>query len=145
MPQAPTRPECVAHPSAPTTPTVRPTDARVVTVDEYLDGAPEPQRSTLHELRSMLVSILPDADEGLSYGVPVFKVGGRAVAGYAYAKNHCSYFPHSGSVIARVEPELLDGYDWSKGTLRFPLDRIPEEALVRRLVEIRLAMLEDES
>lgn len=112
-----------------------------MTVDEYLGAAPEPQRSTLRELRATLVSILPDAEEGMSYGVPALKVDGKAVAGYAYATRHCSYFPHSGSVLARVEPELLEGYDWSKGTLRFPVDEAPSAALVRRLVEIRLELL----
>lgn len=112
-----------------------------MTVDEYLGGAPEPQRSTLEGLRATLASILPDAEEAMSYGVPAFKVSGRAVAGYAYAKRHCSYFPHSGSVLERVAPELLEGYDWSKGTLRFPVDRALGTELVRRLVEIRLAML----
>jgi uncharacterized protein YdhG (YjbR/CyaY superfamily) len=111
-----------------------------MTVDEYLDGTPEPQRSTLIRLRAMLRSILPDAEEGISYGVPVFKVGGKAVAGYAAARRHCSYFPHSGAVISQVEPELLEGYDWAKGTLRFPIDSTPEEALIRRLVEVRLSM-----
>ncbi len=76
----------------------------------------------------------------MSYGVPAFKVGRRAVAGYAYTKGHCSYFPHSGSVIERVEPDLLRGYDWSKGTLRFPVNQAPSEVLVRRLVEIRLTL-----
>jgi uncharacterized protein YdhG (YjbR/CyaY superfamily) len=113
-----------------------------VTVEEYLEAAPEPQRSTLTQLRAMLASILPEADEAISYGVPAFKIGGKAVAGYAHAKRHCSYFPHSGSVIGQVEPELLEGYDWSTGTLRFPVDLVPDEVLVRRLVEIRLAMLE---
>jgi uncharacterized protein YdhG (YjbR/CyaY superfamily) len=112
-----------------------------VTVDAYLSAAPEPQRSTLEELRATLASILPQAEEGMSYGVPAFKVDGKAVAGYAYATRHCSYFPHSGSVLSLVEPELLEGYDWSKGTLRFPVDQAPSAHLVRRLVEIRLAML----
>lgn len=115
-----------------------------MTVDEYLDAAPEPQRGTLRELRATLASILPDAEEVMSYGVPAFRVGGKPVAGYAHARRHCSYFPHSGSVLARVEPELLEGYDWSKGTLRFPVDRAPSAPLVRRLVEFRLAMLEEE-
>lgn len=114
-----------------------------MTVDEYLDAAPAPQRTTLTQLRSMLAAILPEAEEGISYGVPAFKVGGKAVAGYAYAKRHCSYFPHSGSVLQQVEPELLERYKWSKGTLRFPVDEVPEEKLVRRLVEIRLSMLEE--
>jgi uncharacterized protein YdhG (YjbR/CyaY superfamily) len=89
----------------------------------------------------MLATILPEAVQGISYGVPAFIVNGTPVAGYAHAKRHCSYYPHSGSVIAQVEPELLEGYDWAKGTLRFPVDHAPEEALVRRLVEIRLGML----
>ena len=112
-----------------------------MTVDEYLDGAPEPQRSTLRALRAMLSSMLPDAEEGMSYGVPAFRLHGKAIAGYAYAKRHCSYFPHSGAVIEQVEPDLLAGYDWARGTLRFPVDQPPTEALVRSLVEIRQAML----
>ena len=115
-----------------------------MTVDEYLDASPEPQRRTLTQLRALLASILPDAEEAMSYGVPAFVVGGKAVAGYAHAKRHCSYFPHSGSVISLVEPELLEGYDWSKGTLRFAVDAVPDEVLVRRLVELRLAMLEQD-
>ena len=113
-----------------------------VTVDEYLEGAPEPHRSTLVRLRGMLSAMLPDSEEGLSYGVPAFLIGGTPVAGYAYAKRHCSYFPHSGSVISQVEPSLLEGYDHSTGTLRFPVDSPPDEALVRRLLDIRLEMLD---
>jgi uncharacterized protein YdhG (YjbR/CyaY superfamily) len=114
---------------------------QIVTVDEYLEAAPEPQRSTLTELRATLASILPDADEAMSYGIPAFKVNGKSVAGYAHFNKHCSYFPHSGSVLSRVEPKLLEGYNWSKGTLRFPVDQAPSATLVRRLVEIRLEML----
>jgi uncharacterized protein YdhG (YjbR/CyaY superfamily) len=66
---------------------------------------------------------------------------GRRSPATQYAKRHCSYFPHSGAVIEQVEPDLLAGYDWAKGTLRFPVDQPPSEALVRRLVEIRQAML----
>lgn len=86
----------------------------------------------------MLASILPEAEEGISYGVPALRVEGKTVAGFAFAKTHCSYLPHSGSVINRVDAELLSGYEWSKGTLRFPVDQTPDKALVQRLVELRL-------
>ena len=89
----------------------------------------------------MLSAIVPEADEGLSYGVPAFKISGSPVAGFACAKKHCSYFPHSGTVLEQVEDELLAGYDWSKGTLRFPPDTVPEEQLIRRLVELRLTQI----
>jgi uncharacterized protein YdhG (YjbR/CyaY superfamily) len=112
-----------------------------MTVDEYLGGAPEPHRSTLAALRKTLRDILPDADESLSYGVPAFKVDGKAVAGYAYHKNHCGYYPHSESVLAALGDEL-DGYEWSRGTLRFPTDTPLPKPLVQRLIEIRLAEIE---
>lgn len=107
-----------------------------MTVDEYLDGAPEPHQSTLRRLRKTLRSFLPDAVETLSYGMPAFKLGGKAIAGYAYFKDHCSYFPHSGSVLEVLSKELAP-YEWSSGTLRFPIDEPLPEDLVRRLVEER--------
>lgn len=109
-------------------------------VDDYLAGAPEPHRSTLTSLRATLRELLPEAQEGLSYGVPAFKLDGETVAGYAYFANHCSYFPHSGAVLTQLADELND-FEWSKGTLRFaPGSPLPEH-LVRRLVETRLGQL----
>jgi uncharacterized protein YdhG (YjbR/CyaY superfamily) len=109
-------------------------------VDDYLSGAPEPQRSTLLAVRATLRELLPDATEALSYGMPAFIVDGKPVAGYAWAKRHCSYYPHSSAVLAEVADQL-DGYDWSKGTLRFPVDEPLSDELVARLVEVKLRHL----
>ena len=119
----------------------RPYRHGTMTVDEYLDAAPEPQATTLRSLRATLRSILPDASEAMAYGVPAIRLDGKAIAGYAHAKRHCSYFPHSGDVLHRVDPALLGDLDWSKGTLRFPVDTPPDEVLVQRLVDLRLAEL----
>lgn len=111
-----------------------------MTVDDYLAEAPEPHRSTLRELRATLSRLLPDAEETISYGVPAFKVEGKAIAGYAHYKNHCSYFPHSGSVLPLLSNEL-ESYEWSRGTLKMPVDEPLPAALVARLVEVRMAQL----
>jgi uncharacterized protein YdhG (YjbR/CyaY superfamily) len=111
-----------------------------MTVDEYLQAAPEPHRTTLTALRATLQEILPQAEETISYGMPAFKVEGKAVAGYAHFKNHCSYFPHSSGVLTGLGDDL-EGYRWSKGTLQFPPDRPLPASLVRRLVETRLGEL----
>lgn len=111
-----------------------------MTVDEYIDAAPEPHRSTLISLRETLRRLLPEASEEISYNMPAFKVSGKAVAGYAHFKNHCSYFPHSGKVL----PELaahLENYDWDKGTLRFPIDRPLPDDLVELIVSKRMEQL----
>ena len=107
-------------------------------VDAYLDGVPQPQRATLEVVRARLQAHLPDAEEGISYGGPAFAVDGKAVAGYSAAKNHCSYLPMSGSVLAKMA-DALAGYQWSKGALRFAVEEPLPADLIGALVDARLA------
>lgn len=104
---------------------------------EHLVGLPHPQRDTLLALRATLLEVLPEAEECISYRMPCFKVGGKAVAGFEGFTKHCSYFPHSGTVLERVSgiPAWCTA---SKGTLQFPVDRPLPKALVKRLVQARL-------
>ncbi|HVN51388.1 MAG TPA: DUF1801 domain-containing protein [Acidimicrobiales bacterium] len=108
-------------------------------IDAYLSTVDEPKRTTLEALRRTILDILPDAEEGISYGMPAFKVGGKTVAGFAPFERHCSYFPHSGSVIAEV-PEAAP-YATSKGTLQFAVDTPLPKPLVRKLIAVRLEQL----
>ena len=39
-------------------------------IDQYLDALEEPKRTTLARLRQTILEILPEADQGISYGVP---------------------------------------------------------------------------
>ena len=109
-------------------------------VDSYLDGVPEPQRSTLTQVRTTLVALLPDAEQTISYGSPTFKIGGKGVAGFAAFARHCSYLPMSGSVTAALADELAD-YETTKGSVKFPVDAPLPEPVLRALVEARLAEL----
>ena len=62
-------------------------------IDEYLAALDEPKRSTLEELRRTILEVIPEADQGMSYGMPAFKVGGKVVAGFAAFKNHLELLP----------------------------------------------------
>jgi uncharacterized protein YdhG (YjbR/CyaY superfamily) len=106
-------------------------------IDRYLDALDEPKRTTLARLRQTILEILPEADQGISYGVPAFKVGGKTVAGFAAFKNHLSYLPHSGSVFPQLTDELA-GYSTSSGALRFGVDQSLPAPLVERLIAVRL-------
>ena len=72
-------------------------------IDQYLDALEEPKRTTLARLRQTILNIVPEAEQGISYGVPAFKVRGKTIAGFAAFKNHLSYLPHSGSVFPRAQ------------------------------------------
>ena len=52
-------------------------------IDRYLDALAEPKRATLARLRQTILDIIPEAEQGISYGVPAFKVGGKTIAGFA--------------------------------------------------------------
>ena len=107
-------------------------------VDAYLQGIEEPKRSTLQALRGTILEIVPDAEQMISYNVPAFRVGDRTVAGFAAFKNHLSYLPFSGSVLAQLGSEL-DGYTRTKSALHFPVDRPLPRVLVEKLIAARLA------
>lgn len=106
-------------------------------VDEYLNALEEPKRTTLSLLRLTILAILPEAEQGISYGVPAFKVGGKTIAGFAAFKNHLSYLPHSGSVFPELAEEL-SAHQTSSGALRFPIDEPLPRAIVEKLIAVRL-------
>jgi uncharacterized protein YdhG (YjbR/CyaY superfamily) len=107
-------------------------------VDEYLRGIEEPKRSTLEALRRMILEIIPDAEQVISYKVPAFRVEGRIVAGFAAFRDHLSYLPFSGSVLPALASDL-EGYRMTKSALHFPIDRPLPKTLVRKLIAARRA------
>ena len=106
-------------------------------IDAYLDKLDEPKRSTLCALRETIRALIPDAEEGISYGMPAFRLHGKVVAGFAAFKNHLTYVPHSGSVLSQL-PKELKAYSATKSALHFPIDKPLPKALVKKLIAVRL-------
>ncbi|MGP0107897.1 MAG: iron chaperone [Acidimicrobiales bacterium] len=107
-------------------------------IDEYLADLEEPKRSTLQRLRQTILEVVPEAEEGISYRLPAFRLEGKVIAGFAAFKNHLSYLPHSGSVIPALQGEVAH-YKTSSGALRFPIDSPLPKPLVERLISVRIA------
>ena len=109
--------------------------------DEYLAAVPEPARGTLNKIRAAIRAAAPaEATEAIGYGMPTFRYKG-ALVGFAAFSNHCSFFPMSGSVVEAFQSELK-GYETSKGTIRFPVDKPLPAGLVKKLVKARVAQNE---
>ncbi len=106
-------------------------------IDDYLQGVEEPKRSTLQALRRTILEVIPDAEQGISYGMPAFRSQGKTVAGFAAFKDHLSYLPHSGTVLGQLAGDLA-GYTMTKGSLHFPIDRPLPKAVVKKLIAARL-------
>jgi len=106
-------------------------------IDQYLAGLEEPKRATLAQLRETILAVVPDAEQGISYNLPAFKIRGKVIAGFAAFKSHLSYLPHSGSVFPQLKDELA-GYTTTSGALHFDIDRCLPAPLVEKLIAVRL-------
>lgn len=108
--------------------------AAAASIDAYLANVPPDQRAALECLRRQIREAAPGAEEGISYGLPTFRLNG-ALVHFGAARNHCAFYPHS-----VIEPfaDRLKAYDTSKGTIRFQPDNPLPEALVREIVEYRV-------
>src|SRR5712691_12251146 len=105
-------------------------------VDEYLAGVPKEARAVLEKLRQTIKAAAPMASEVISYQMPMYKHHGMVI-GFAAFKHHCSIFP--GAAVMDAHKEELKGYSTSKGAIRFPVDKPPSAALVKKLVKARIA------
>ena len=104
-------------------------------VDEYITTFPKNIQTILQELRQVIRDAAPEAEEVISYQMPAFKLNGILVW-FAAFKNHIGFFPKS-SAIEAFKKEL-SGYEVSKGTIRFPLDKPIPLDLVKKIVKYRV-------
>lgn len=63
-------------------------------VDAYIATAAEFARPILEHLRAIAHRALPEAEEGIKWGMPHFLVNGKNVAGMAAFKAHCTFAIH---------------------------------------------------
>jgi uncharacterized protein YdhG (YjbR/CyaY superfamily) len=107
-------------------------------VDTYLATLPDDQRAALEEVRRTIKAAAPGALEGIGYGIPGYKLKGKPLIYFGAAKNHCAIY----GMRAEGLEDDLEGYDMSKGTLRFSPEKPLPTALVRKLVKARMKEIE---
>lgn len=110
-------------------------------VDDALAGLAPADAAALARVVDVARRLAPDAEDGVSYGVPALRVAGKPLVGVSRAARHLALYPFSTAAVDAVR-DALDGFEVSKGTVRFTADRpLPEDVLVRllaaRLAEIR--------
>jgi uncharacterized protein YdhG (YjbR/CyaY superfamily) len=106
----------------------------------YFAAQPPAVRRILKQVRADLRAALSGADDVISYKIPALRVDGRIALWYAGWKNHVSVYP-VGPAIVRTLGRAVANLETAKGTLRFPLERPPSAALLKRIAKARLAQM----
>jgi uncharacterized protein YdhG (YjbR/CyaY superfamily) len=108
------------------------------TIDDYLKSVPADRRGALEDLRAKIRSIVPAAQECISYRIPAFRLNGVVIAGFCATVKGCSYFPFSGSTLKTLARDIVR-YGQTKSSLHFSSDEPLPTALVRKLIKARVA------
>jgi uncharacterized protein YdhG (YjbR/CyaY superfamily) len=107
-------------------------------INDYLAAIPGDKRTALDDLRKTIRSIIPRAEECISYGMPAFRLDGKVVAGFRATAKGCSYYPFSGTTLQALAGDLK-GYGKTKSALHFRPDEPLPAARVRKLIKSRIA------
>ena len=111
------------------------TATKFKTVDEYISLQPKNIKPLLQQIRKTIKEAAPDAEELISYNMPGYKLKGMLVY-FAAWKEHIGFYGASSNLVEKFKKEL-SGYEFSKGTIKFPFDQPLPLALITKIVKYR--------
>lgn len=105
-------------------------------IADYIEGFPKDVQGRLRRIRSTIRKAAPGAKESISYGIPAFKLNGKALVYFAAFKEHISVYPAPRG--AKEFAKELAAYGGGKGTVKFPLSEPVPFDLITRIVKFRV-------
>jgi uncharacterized protein YdhG (YjbR/CyaY superfamily) len=111
-------------------------------VDSYIASSGREARPTLKEIRKVICSTIPKAEEGISWGVPFYKYHG-VLAGFAAHKNHAGvWFP--AAMLQGKDRKMLEkrGYITGKKTIQIKFDQKVPATPIKQILKAQAKMNE---
>lgn len=109
--------------------------AKNKSVDDYIAEYPIEIQNLLARMRAIIKKAAPQAEEMISYNMPLYKWNGMLVS-FAAWKKHIGLYP-----TPRVSGEMkkkLAPYEGAKATLRFSIDKPLPISLITKVVKLRM-------
>lgn len=102
-------------------------------IEEYICMQDASIRPILRLVRQTISEAIPDAEAKISWKMPTWRRRINLIH-FAAQKQHLGVYPGP-EAVAHFAPILDEqGWDYSKGTIRFPYDSIPLD-LIRQIAE----------
>jgi uncharacterized protein YdhG (YjbR/CyaY superfamily) len=106
-------------------------------VDDYLSSLDASAREAFEHIRSLVMDMVPEAEQGTSYGMAALRYKHKPLLGFLAAKHHLSIFPFSSRVVEAMRDRLA-AFELSKGTIRFTAATPLPDEVVRDIVRHRV-------
>src|SRR5215203_1056622 len=105
-------------------------------VSDYIGALEGAERDVIERIRARAVSLVPEAVEGVSYGMPALRYRDSPLLSVMSVKGHIGLYPFSPPVVSAVAGEL-EGYSLSKETIRFTPEHPLPDSVVDRVILLR--------
>jgi uncharacterized protein YdhG (YjbR/CyaY superfamily) len=110
-------------------------------IDEFIASYPAATQKLLKQLRATIHKAHKGFEEAMAYGIPTFRLSKRNVVHFSGYEKHIGLYPGAAG-IEKFLPELK-GYNTSKGTVQFPIDKPLPTELISRMVKWCAAAAEE--
>jgi uncharacterized protein YdhG (YjbR/CyaY superfamily) len=105
-------------------------------IDEYIAAFPVEIQEVLQEIRMVVKTAAPEAEEKISYQMPTFFLKGNLVH-FAAFKKHIGFYPAPTGIEAFAQE--LSHYKGGRGSVQFPLNQPMPLDLITKIVHYRVA------
>jgi uncharacterized protein YdhG (YjbR/CyaY superfamily) len=110
-------------------------------VENYLADLAEPERSRIAEIYLTARSLVPEAVEGVSYGMPALLYKGKGLLAVMSTKKHIGVYPFAN--LAELDPGAIDaGLETTKGSIHLGAAQVLPSDLLERLLLRRVARID---
>lgn len=109
------------------------------TVNDYMKSMQPEVKKTLQAVRRSVLQSAKGLEECISYGIPAYKLNGKAVVYIAGFKKHCSLYPMTKALAAKLGNKL-DNYTVKGSTLQYEIGKPLPDSLVRSIVKERVKL-----
>jgi uncharacterized protein YdhG (YjbR/CyaY superfamily) len=107
------------------------------TVEDYIASFPASTQKLLKQVRKAIKTAAPKSEEVISYGMPGYKMHGKALVYFAGYEHHIGFYA-TPTGHKKFEKQLSK-YKQGKGSVQFPVDKPMPLKLINDIVKFRVA------
>lgn len=111
--------------------------AKLNTVEDYIASFPASTQKLLKQVRKAIKTAAPKSEELISYGMPGYKLNGKALVYFAGYEHHVGFYA-TPTGHKRFEKQLSK-YKQGKGSVQFPINEPMPLKLIADITKFRAA------